>query len=588
MIPRLLPLTIAACLLSLLLAHPVAAQEASRRWITDLEGKKTPVEQVYPHSYALLIGVNHYLNVPDRNLHFAVNDVEDLKQVLVAHYGFPEKNVVTLLDEQATKRGIEQALNKLIDTHKITEEDRILIYFSGHGQTMKLPTGGQMGFLVPSDAQIDLNDTTNLAPYLGTCLSMRSVWDSLDACPARHVLLIADACYSGLLATQKGLKGLSPQALDAWKGMRARQILTAGGQGEETEEQSQLGHGAFTYKLLEALKQRATEAGHVFLASDLYGGLLGAVKDLTEGRQTPQLAKYHEEGEFLFITTGKTSDKSGPKPGGKHNQDGGGNAPAAATKINPRDGAEMVLIPAGEFTMGSTSAEIEALLRSNASYLWKWFACEMPQHKVYLDSYYIYKTPVTVKQYLAFCAATGHAKPLEPSWGWREDHPIVNVSWSDANAYCAWLSRETGLQVSLPTAAQWEKAARGTSGRKFPWGNEWDENKLQCSKAAYGDAGSTAPVGSYPSGASPYGLLDMEGNVLQWCSDWYDPNYYKSSPSRNPQGPANGTEHLLRGRNWLDNDPTFFRCTSTMRELAPIIRGRGASGVGFRCVASAN
>ena len=153
--------------------------------------------------------------------------------------------------------------------------------------------------------------------------------------------------------------------------------------------------------------------------------------------------------------------------------------------LNAEYGMELMEIPAGMFTMGSAEADIYQLPQ------FKSCAGEMPQHKIYLDTYYIAKNVVTVKQYFAFCTATGHLKPPEPSWGWKEDHPIVNVTWNDAHEYCGWLSHETGLQVSLPTEAEWEKAARGTEGQKYPWGNDWDSSKYQHSTRYYGDAGST-------------------------------------------------------------------------------------------------
>jgi formylglycine-generating enzyme required for sulfatase activity len=202
---------------------------------------------------------------------------------------------------------------------------------------------------------------------------------------------------------------------------------------------------------------------------------------------------------------------------------------------------EMVLIPAGAFLMGDDDRS------------------DNPRRTVSLDAYWISRHPVTVKQYRAFCSATGRAFPGAPSWGWNDDHPMVNVSWDDAQAFCAWAG------MTLPTEAQWEKAARGTDGRKFPWGDEWDKNKCQCSKKDYGDAGSTAPVGSYPQGASPYGVLDMAGNVRERCEDKYD------SGSR---------FRVLRGGSWYTHLPLNFRC-AFLSDLAPDF---GINFLGFRCV----
>lgn len=304
---------------------PALGQEPTRRWIRDIEGKQTAVEQVYPHSYALLVGINKYVNFPRQNLDCAVNDVVQLKQQLIASYGFPDKNITVLLDAQATKQQILHALSAFSNTHKIQLDDRVLIFFSGHGQTMTLPNADnqQMGYLIPADAQIDLEDTTNLAPYNDTCIKMRDIWDTLAGCPARHVLLIADACYAGLLASSRGLKGMSSATLAAWLAQPARIVMAAGGKGEESAEDPAWGHGAFTKALLEQLRKRAADPGRVFTTTELFADIQGEVKDLTEGKQTPQLCKHEAEGEFLFVTTSQSASGGGsvttphPMPGGK-------------------------------------------------------------------------------------------------------------------------------------------------------------------------------------------------------------------------------------------------------------------------------
>jgi formylglycine-generating enzyme required for sulfatase activity/outer membrane protein assembly factor BamB len=223
-------------------------------------------------------------------------------------------------------------------------------------------------------------------------------------------------------------------------------------------------------------------------------------------------------------------------------------------RVNPKDGAAMVLVPAGEFLMGSKEGE--------------GFQGEFPQRKVMLDDYYIYKYLVTVDEYRRFCHETVRTMPPEPSWKWQDTHPIVNVTWDDARAYAAWAG------AALPTEAQFEKAARGADGRTFVWGNTFTKSTCHTSD------GKTAPVGSYPTGISPYGALDMAGNVWEWCSDWYDPDYYASAPAHNPPGPPTGTTRVLRGGSWGFNVAEFFRVAYRNRCLP----GCRYGDYGFRCV----
>jgi formylglycine-generating enzyme required for sulfatase activity len=247
--------------------------------------------------------------------------------------------------------------------------------------------------------------------------------------------------------------------------------------------------------------------------------------------------------------------------------------------VNPRDGAALVWVPAGTFRMGSG---IRESLRDAAGrrdwrgmreVVWSRLrgatdSDDAPSHTVYLDGYWIYKYEVTVAQFRQFCRATGRAMPAEPPWGWRDDHPVVNVTWHDAAAYAAWAG------ASLPTEAQWEKAARGPDGRVYPWGNAWDGTRC-CNSSA-----SPSPVGSYPAGAGPYGARDMAGNVWEWCADWYDGEYYRHAPRRNPTGPVTGTARVLRSGCWFDTNPRDLRTTIRANDS----HWNKKIDLGFRCV----
>ena len=226
-------------------------------------------------------------------------------------------------------------------------------------------------------------------------------------------------------------------------------------------------------------------------------------------------------------------------------------------------GIEWVQIPAGEFKMGDNFNE--------------GYSSELPVHTVYLDTYYISKNEVTFYQYDSFCEATGRSKPNDEGWG-RGTRPVINVSWDDAKAFCNWLAEKTGKNIHLPTEAQWEKAARGTDQRRYPWGN----GNPSCNRVNYNYCnGKTMPVGSSPSGVSPYGIHDMAGNVWECCSDWYSSSYYSSSPYKNPTGPSHGSIRVLRGGGWYN--PTWYCRASFRNDYRPSYR---ANNVGFRLARS--
>ena len=203
---------------------------------------------------------------------------------------------------------------------------------------------------------------------------------------------------------------------------------------------------------------------------------------------------------------------------------------------------EMVLIPAGEFEMGSNDEGDD----------------EKPIHKVYLDEYYIGKYEVTFDEYDYYCKETGKDKPSDEGWG-RGNRPVINVSWLDATAYCEWLSKKTSKKYHIPTEAEWEKAARGgLKNTQYPWGNDQPDR----TKENYASKiGKTTEVGTYP--ANDYKLYDIAGNVQEWCNDWYAADYYINSPNKNPQGPLLGSSKVIRGGNWLlSASGSLQRCAS--------------------------
>ena len=219
---------------------------------------------------------------------------------------------------------------------------------------------------------------------------------------------------------------------------------------------------------------------------------------------------------------------------------------------------QLVRVPEGEFLMGSTTAEVDALGRYDPE-LKEWAEDEKLQHRVSLPAYEIGAYPITNLEYRSFVRETNHSPP--PHWEGDAypdglgDHPVVYVSWHDARAYCAWLREKTGIPYRLPTEAQWEKAARGTDGRTYPWGDEFEPARCN---SLEGGLLATTPVGQYsPEGDSPYGLADVAGNVLEWTSTLYRDYPYDPQDGREEQ--EEGGPRVLRG-GAFDFPQWYVRC----------------------------
>ena len=265
---------------------------------------------------------------------------------------------------------------------------------------------------------------------------------------------------------------------------------------------------------------------------------------------------------------------------------------------------DMVAVPAGRFEMGTGDAEIDRLLSSYHGDR-SLYEPEFPSHTVELPAFCIDRTEVTQKQYQRFVEATGRERPfVDRDWAapfnWSdagppaglEQHPVVLVSYFDAEAYCGWAGK------ALPTEAEWEKAARGSDGRRYPWGDEWDASRLH-SAAAWADGeletmerwktwwesvyrvelrgktATTAPVSSHPAGASPYGAQDMAGNVFEWVDAWFEA--YPGSPYGHPE--FGGKYRVVRGGDWY-LDRVYTRAAARLRSPPE----HKVTTIGFRCV----
>ncbi|MDH4187824.1 MAG: SUMF1/EgtB/PvdO family nonheme iron enzyme, partial [Nitrospira sp.] len=233
--------------------------------------------------------------------------------------------------------------------------------------------------------------------------------------------------------------------------------------------------------------------------------------------------------------------------------------PQLPAEIVGKDGGPMVLVPVGEFIMGSDKGDDD----------------EQPIHRVFLDSFYIDKFEVTNGRFAKFVEVI----LSEPPWGFSDketpvvysDRPVRWVNWMEAMGYCLWAGKR------LPTEAEWEKAARGTDGRIYPWGND----PPTTAHAVYGlkeGADMVAPIGNRDKGKSPYGAHDLAGNLYEWVIDWYDDQFYSINPSINPRGPAEGTAKVQRGGSYI-NSP--YRLRSTFRTKGDPTEHD--PNVGFRC-----
>ncbi|HEX6396224.1 MAG TPA: SUMF1/EgtB/PvdO family nonheme iron enzyme [Steroidobacteraceae bacterium] len=320
--------------------------------------------------------------------------------------------------------------------------------------------------------------------------------------------------------------------------------------------------------------------------------------DLTQAGAVAELHVY-QRGRHGFGTGQGSPEFSGWMPQLEHFLQIGGFLPARAADVSPamaakssapktiNDGfGDFVYVPAGTFQMGDRAGD--------------GLARERPVHTVELSAFFISRHEITNAQWKQFRDdpgyddpkfwPKGHVVPRDQVPYWTQpnnhgggtpgsdDYPVIGVNWDAATAYCAWLSARTGKRYRLPTEAEWEKAARGTDARRYPWGNAIDRNLANYVGAQPFD--TVQAVGHFPGNASPYGAFDMAGNVLEWCQDWYDRDYYARSPRTNPQGPKTGAYRVVRGGSFFVEAPELR--TSARSMAWPSFQGHRM--IGFRPV----
>lgn len=282
-----------------LLVPLASAQERKRGIVIEGEAddaRNALISSLYDNSYAILVGINKYSDEKINRLDYACADAKALKDLLTEKFSFPEKNVQLLLDDKATLKNIKDAIGKLYGAE---ENSRVIFFFAGHGETVTLRGGGEMGFLLPYDGNVS-NDGT----LYSSCLPMSDMKSMSTFVPSKHALFLIDACYGGLSASTRALSRETKLFLDKITKATARQIITAGGKGEQVVEKPEWGHSAFTKCILEGLGKRLADmdGDNLVTATELAGYLRKQVTANADNHQTPVYSSFTpDEGEFVFV-----------------------------------------------------------------------------------------------------------------------------------------------------------------------------------------------------------------------------------------------------------------------------------------------
>jgi formylglycine-generating enzyme required for sulfatase activity/uncharacterized caspase-like protein len=645
-------ITVLAILL-LALAPLLAAQSRGLSII----GKDGSQLGSFKASYALVIGETQY-SAGWPKLPGVANDARLVQEALAAA-GFS----VTLKQDLPFDE-MKSAYEDFIDAYGLDEGNRLLFYYAGHGHTLKLAGGRDMGYIVPIDAP---NPNVDPNGFKRRAIPMQQFDTWAKAIEARHAMFLFDSCFSGSIfnVTRAVPDNINEKTVKA-----VRQFITSGSADETVPDKS-----IFRDQFLEGIAGEADRNADGYVTGAELGEFLDErVVNYSRKSQHPQYGKIQDpaldKGDFVFAVAAKAAVvpqsaqsasptmtvipkvaptititraygslsvsavtagalyldgvKQGDLPAGATATLGNievgdrsvelrypegsletrsvsvtegkatvvgfvwkkatGQVPSGTTLAPAAAGTaqrDFVSVAGGTFTMGSPTTQAGS------------GSDEAPQHKVTLSAYSIGKYEVTFDEYDAYCAATGTAKPGDNGWG-RGMRPVVNVSWYEAAAYCNWRSKWEGLSLAyaisgtgvsfnkgasgyrLPTEAEWEYAARGSSQgsalkMKYPGSDTLD------TVAWYsGNAGSQShPVGGKAPNA--LGLFDMSGNVWEWCNDWYE--RYESGTKVDPAGAASGAGRVLRGGCWGD---VAGRCTVSSRGYWNPGGGRG--DIGFRVV----
>lgn len=552
--------------------------------------KDLVVEPIAGKRWALLIGVEKYSNI--RRLDYCDEDVGELAKRLRS-LGFDRVVEMSGLVEEERYRPyrdnievqLELLLGKVDESGNLIAEglvrqgDLVVVVFTGHGVRI-----GEESFLCPTEARLD---------KLATLLPLKSVFDHLRACKAARKLFVVDACQSpprvgapkDAVKGDEEVKGFAKALETPPEGVL---LLTSCTEGQRSWESAEFGHGVFTKYLLERFDESAAQ-GNVISALDLYHHATRLTTEYVTAKhndlQTPKLFG-NIAGDFVL---GRLALKKPEILSLNFTLEQSLDARAAWAKYLGKKeieansvGMKLVLIPAGEFEMGSPISE-EGRGED-----------EGPVHRVRITKpFYLGMREVTVGEFKEFVNETGHktdaekgtklhafTKPggykiigkgtweyetdlswLQPGFGQTEAHPVVLVSHTDATAFCEWLSQKEGKTYRLPTEAEWEYACRAGTKTRYWYGN--DADALQ----------------KHANAPNAFGIQNMHGNVWEWCLDRYGGSYYEDSPLEDPPGPSDGPYRVGRGGGFSD-EPGSLR--SAHRRRAELEYRR--NDVGFRVV----
>ena len=579
------------------------------------------VERAASQKWAMLIGVDEYIHV--NKLKYCGSDVSALQERLVG-LGFPEAQTFLLHDGAKQRKNepyksnidavVETLLGKLSEDGKslaqrglVSRGDLVVVAFSGHGAHLD-----GTSYFCPIDARLNRADSL---------LSLERLYKLLALSPADVKLMLVDACRNDprpggvkdLKATAESKK--LAESLD--KPPQGILVLSSCAPGQVSVEDPELGHGVFMNYILDGLSGQAdrTEGNRNDRVSLLELYRFASAKTKSHVAQKRRIAQTPElsgkiVGDFEFGRFGQARPALLKSPFTKQEavaaQSSWSKTLKTPVELENSIGMKLALIPAGEFQMGSKFSAEEANRRYPGGKA-EYYTNEHPRHAVRLTQpFHFGMHEVRVRDFERFVTATGYETTAEKEgsargftadgkWDdvdglyWRKpgfeqsaNHPVTCVSWLDAVAFCEWLSRKEGVTYRLPSEAEWEYACRGGTETVFLWGDDPDDgegylNAADLTGTPNGLAwltsfdfrdgyAATAPVGSFK--ANPFSLYDIQGNVTEWCSDWY--GNYPSGSVTDPTGPSTASYRVFRGGSWFS---FAGLCRSAFRGgYAPTIR----------------